>query len=368
VSDIGITTLWKSQEVIISNHVRGNDLEISGGAAQGRTIAVLVSLVEVVSELVNTSDVEGPHALYIAPTHEQTTKAFDIISILAKDTNLAVCRLTKANTNMEEPNFVCLWDYGIIVSTPGLVLKMEDKSPVLSGVRYMVIDDAYMSLFGQGAAAVHTKNVLNTIRNKHHPDLVTSIISNERLGTFTQYLKSAIHVSMQISDTQAMLSLSYMPITGQRAATIRRTVLEDGESLAGLLSDAGLSAQVTHSMKEMNERLSIIQQFNEGRCRILIIYRIGLSGISLHWVKSVILDRPPERWEDFLAAVHKAGLIAAGKAYVILNCTDHAEVERFQAIMTNFYHIERGAVVAKGIVKSSQHSFGPNVPTTKIIV
>jgi superfamily II DNA/RNA helicase len=221
----------------------------------------------------------------------------------------------------------------------------------------MVIDDAHMSLFGQGAAAVHTKNVLNTIRNKHHPDLVTSIISNERLGTFTQYLKSATHVSMQISDTRAMLSLSYMPITGQRAATIRRTVLEccqnqkvvifvsrikDGESLAGLLSDAGLSAQVTHSMKEMNERLSIIQQFNEGRCRILITYRIGLSGISLHWVKSVILDRPPERWEDFLAAVHKAGLIAAGKAYVILNCTDHAEVERFQAIMTNFYHIERG--------------------------
>jgi superfamily II DNA/RNA helicase len=247
----------------------------------------------------------------------------------------------------------------------------------------MVIDDAHMSLFGQGAAAVHTKNVLNTIRNKHHPGLVTSIISNERLGSFTQYLKSATHVSMQISDTRAMLSLSYMPITGQRAATIRRTVLEccqnqkvvifvsrikDGESLAGLLSDAGLSAQVTHSMKEMNERLSIIQQFNEGRCRILIIYRIGLSGISLHWVKSVILDRPPERWEDFLAAVHKAGLIAAGKAYVILNCTDHAQVERFQAIMTNFYHIERGAVVAKGIVKSSQHSFGPNVPTTKIIV
>jgi hypothetical protein len=37
---------------------------------------------------------------------------------------------------------------------------------------------------------------------------------------------------------------------------------------------------------------------------------------------------------------------------VILNSTDHAEVERFQAIMTNFYHIERGAAVAKGIDKS----------------
>ncbi|EAW23156.1 uncharacterized protein NFIA_018570 [Aspergillus fischeri NRRL 181] len=37
VNDLGIAKLWKSQEVIISNHVRGNDLEISGGAAQGRT-------------------------------------------------------------------------------------------------------------------------------------------------------------------------------------------------------------------------------------------------------------------------------------------------------------------------------------------
>ncbi|EAW23155.1 uncharacterized protein NFIA_018560 [Aspergillus fischeri NRRL 181] len=120
-------------------------------------------------------------------------------------------------------------------------------------------------------------------------------------------------------------------------------------------------------MKEMNERLSIIQQFNEGRCRILITCRIGLSGICLHGVNSVILDRPPERWADFLAAVRKAGLIAAGKAYVILDSTDHAEVERFQAIMTNFYQIERGAVGVEKIDKSGRHSFGPKAPTTKIV-
>ncbi|RHZ56747.1 hypothetical protein CDV55_105972 [Aspergillus turcosus] len=32
----------------------------------------------------------------------------------------------------------------------------EDKAPLLRVVRYMVVDDAHMSLFGRGAAAAHT--------------------------------------------------------------------------------------------------------------------------------------------------------------------------------------------------------------------
>ncbi|EAW23130.1 C-terminal helicase domain-containing protein [Aspergillus fischeri NRRL 181] len=92
--------------------------------------------------------------------------------------------------------------------------------------------------------------------------------------------------------------------------------IKQGESLASLLQGTGLSAQVTHNRKDMNERLAIIQEFNEGRCQVLITCRIGLSGISLQGANSVILDRPPEGWDDFLAAVHKAGLVQDGKAYL----------------------------------------------------
>lgn len=35
---------------------------------------ILVSLMAVVAELVNIPDIEGPHALYVAATHEQTEK------------------------------------------------------------------------------------------------------------------------------------------------------------------------------------------------------------------------------------------------------------------------------------------------------
>ncbi|KAF4190409.1 hypothetical protein CNMCM7927_003379 [Aspergillus lentulus] len=380
---IGIANLRKSQEVIISNHVRGNDLEITGGAAQGRTTAVLVSLVAVVGELVNASDVEGPHALYIAPTHEQTTKAFEIISILARAIGLGVCCLTTTNTNTEDADFVSLRDYNIVVSTPGLVLKMEGKSRFLSMVRYLVVDDAHMSVVGRGGAAVHTRNVLKTMQDDHHPDLVTTIISNERLGPFIRYLRSQTHVTLQILGTRAMLSLSYVPITGNRSETIQRIVSEccqnekvvifvarikQGESLVSSLQGAGLSARITHNGKAMNERLMIIQEFNEGRCRVLITCRIGLSGISLQAVNSVILDRPPEGWDDFLAAVHKAGLVQDGKAYLILDRDNEPEVERFQAILANFHRIKDGAAASQVIKKSTQPTFGPSVATTRLIV
>ncbi|RHZ56748.1 hypothetical protein CDV55_106076 [Aspergillus turcosus] len=51
-------------------------------------------------------------------------------------------------------------------------------------------------------------------------------------------------------------------------------------------------------------------------------------------------DRPPEGWDDFLAALHKAGLIDFGKAYVISNRDSPVEVERFKAILTNFHEIK----------------------------
>jgi hypothetical protein len=44
-----------------------------------------------------------------------------MISIFARDTNIVVCRLTSTNTNTEDPDFVSLRDYDIVVLSNSLV-------------------------------------------------------------------------------------------------------------------------------------------------------------------------------------------------------------------------------------------------------
>jgi hypothetical protein len=63
-----------------------------------------------------------------------------MISIFARDTNIVVCRLTSTNTNTEDPDFVSLGDYDIVVLSNSLVY----------------------------GAAAHTKDVPNIIQDKSH--------------------------------------------------------------------------------------------------------------------------------------------------------------------------------------------------------
>jgi hypothetical protein len=46
----------------------------------------------------------------------------------------------------------------------------------------------------------------------------------------------------------------------------------------------------------------------------------------------VILDRPSEGCDDFLAEVDKAGLVQYGTVYLTVNRDNKDEVKRFQAI------------------------------------
>ncbi|KAF7159796.1 hypothetical protein CNMCM5623_005185 [Aspergillus felis] len=133
----------------------------------------------------------------------------------------------------------------------------------------------------------------------------------EEAQPYRRILNPSFHAGLQRVRDDCLTILnrqqSIIPSKCNRSETIQRIVSEccqnekvvilvarikQGESLASSLQGARLSAQATHSMKEMNERLSIAQEFNEGRCRVSITYG------------------PAERWDDFLAAVHKAGLIA----------------------------------------------------------
>ncbi|KAF7182383.1 hypothetical protein CNMCM7691_001863 [Aspergillus felis] len=269
----------------------------------------LKSLVAVGVQLINIPYVEGSHALYIAPTHEQTTKAFEIISILAKDTKLAQSQTgTYPIINREHEHG---YDYSIFTDTHGKIRSLINK------LKRRIIEAKALVLFTafglpwEDTDLTHL-TTLDLISLETFRDGLITLL--EEAQPYRRILNPSFHAGLQRVRDDCLTILnrqqSIIPSECNRSETIQRIVSEccqnekvvilvarikQGESLASSLQGARLSAQATHSMKEMNERLSIAQEFNEGRCRVSITYG------------------PAERWDDFLAAVHKAGLIADGK-------------------------------------------------------
>lgn len=320
IHDLGLEKQTPIQSQTYSKILSGKDLVGIAQTGTGKTLAYCLPLLQELSY----SNQNNPRVLILVPTRELVSQVVEILNELTKYIN---CRIigVYGGTNINTQKIWLQDGADIVVATPGRLYDLAlCRSLQLKGVKKVVIDEVdimldlgfYFQLTNifellptkkQNImfSATMTEDVSNLIDNFFSkPEKVQIALSGTPLNNIVQskfavpnYFTKVNLLSHLLSDKDEMKKILVF-VSSKKIA----------DKLYDAISEFYLSEiAVIHSNKSQNYRFRSINQYDEGKVRILIATDIIARGLDLDKISHVINFDTPTYAENYMHRIGRTG-------------------------------------------------------------
>lgn len=320
IHDLGLEKQTPIQSQTYSKILSGKDLVGIAQTGTGKTLAYCLPLLQELSY----SNQNNPRVLILVPTRELVSQVVEILNELTKYIN---CRIigVYGGTNINTQKIWLQDGADIVVATPGRLYDLAlCRSLQLKGVKKVVIDEVdimldlgfYFQLTNifellptkkQNImfTATMTEDVSNLIDNFFSkPEKVQIALSGTPLNNIVQskfavpnYFTKVNLLSHLLSDKDEMKKILVF-VSSKKIA----------DKLYDAISEFYLSEiAVIHSNKSQNYRFRSINQYDEGKVRILIATDIIARGLDLDKISHVINFDTPTYAENYMHRIGRTG-------------------------------------------------------------
>jgi len=320
IHDLGLEKQTPIQSQTYSKILSGKDLVGIAQTGTGKTLAYCLPLLQELSY----SNQNNPRVLILVPTRELVSQVVEILNELTKYIS---CRIigVYGGTNINTQKIWLQDGADIVVATPGRLYDLAlCRSLQLKGVKKVVIDEVdimldlgfYFQLTNifellptkkQNImfSATMTEDVSNLIDNFFSkPEKVQIALSGTPLNNIVQskfavpnYFTKVNLLSHLLSDKDEMKKILVF-VSSKKIA----------DKLYDAISEFYLSEiAVIHSNKSQNYRFRSINQFDEGKVRILIATDIIARGLDLDKISHVINFDTPTYAENYMHRIGRTG-------------------------------------------------------------
>ena len=320
IHDLGLEKQTPIQSQTYSKILSGKDLVGIAQTGTGKTLAYCLPLLQELSY----SNQKNPRVLILVPTRELVSQVVEILNELTKYIN---CRIigVYGGTNINTQKIWLQDGADIVVATPGRLYDLAlCRSLQLKGVKKVVIDEVdimldlgfYFQLTNifellptkkQNImfTATMTEDVSNLIDNFFSkPEKVQIALSGTPLNNIVQskfavpnYFTKVNLLSHLLSDKDEMKKILVF-VSSKKIA----------DKLYDAISEFYLSEiAVIHSNKSQNYRFRSINQYDEGKVRILIATDIIARGLDLDKISHVINFDTPTYAENYMHRIGRTG-------------------------------------------------------------
>ena len=320
IHDLGLEKQTPIQSQTYSKILSGKDLVGIAQTGTGKTLAYCLPLLQELSY----SNQNNPRVLILVPTRELVSQVVEILNELTKYIS---CRIigVYGGTNINTQKIWLQDGADIVVATPGRLYDLAlCRSLQLKGVKKVVIDEVdimldlgfYFQLTNifellptkkQNImfSATMTEDVSNVIDNFFSkPEKVQIALSGTPLNNIVQskfavpnYFTKVNLLSHLLSDKDEMKKILVF-VSSKKIA----------DKLYDAISEFYLSEiAVIHSNKSQNYRFRSINQYDEGKVRILIATDIIARGLDLDKISHVINFDTPTYAENYMHRIGRTG-------------------------------------------------------------
>ena len=289
----------------------------------------------------------GPHsarALILAPTRELAVQIHDSLRLYGKHLKLrhaVILGGVSQNKQVETLRH----GVDVLVATPGRLLDLVNQKHVrLGAVKTLVIDEADR-MFDMGFIRDVRKIVAHLPRERHSmlfsatmPDevahLVAEILRNPARITIASKTIAADKIDQRVffvdaKDKRALLHDLLKDPAMKRVIVFTRTK-HGANKVADQLEKSGIATDAIHGNKSQNARQRALEQFRNGRVRVLVATDIAARGIDIDDITHVINFELPDVAESY---VHRIGRTArAGAGGIAIAFCDAQERALLKAI------------------------------------
>ena len=320
IHDLGLEKQTPIQSQTYSKILSGKDLVGIAQTGTGKTLAYCLPLLQELSY----SNQNNPRVLILVPTRELVSQVVETLNELTK---YITCRIigVYGGTNINTQKIWLQDGADIVVATPGRLYDLAlCRSLQLKGIKKVVIDEVdimldlgfYFQLTNifellpskkQNImfSATMTEDVSNLIDNFFSkPEKVQIALSGTPLNNIVQskfavpnYFTKVNLLSHLLSDKDEMKKVLVF-VSSKKIA----------DRLYDAISEFYLSeTAVIHSNKSQNYRFRSINQYDEGKVRILIATDIIARGLDLDKISHVINFDTPTYAENYMHRIGRTG-------------------------------------------------------------
>lgn len=306
--------------------LQGRDLLAIAQTGSGKTGAFLLPILDSIGK---KPALQSPAALILAPTRELALQLFQNVEIFAPSLSLSgalliggVSILKQKEKLMDRPE--------IIVATPGRLLDhVKQKSVDLSGVRYLVLDEADRML--DMGFLPDIRKILSFCPTKRQSLLFSATLSDEIHLLAQKFLSKPVLVEINANqDVASIRQVVYRVPESEKPRFLRDLIVDNAleqvlvftrqKRTAAFLADSlkkdGFTVDALHGDKTQTARLKIFQSFKDRRLRVLVATDLASRGLDIKELPVVVNYDLPLDPHDYIHRIGRTGRAGAdGLAY-----------------------------------------------------
>lgn len=309
----------------ISPILRGEDVLAIAQTGTGKTAAFVIPLLDIILKNKNERRTDGIKCVVMAPTRELVIQITKVFETLGKKTRLKTLAIYGG---VEQDPQIKKLESGvdIIVATPGRMFDLISQLKLkLHRVEHLVLDEAdHMLDLGFYKDIEDVKRYLP----RHHQTLFFSATINQKIKKLAHSLvRNPIRIQISPKDPVSKNvehSVTFIEMEDKRFFLERfindekeakilvfvRTKVR-AERVRNAMDRVNISTETIHGDIVQQHREKVLQNFRDGKNRILIATDVTARGIDIPDVDFVInYDLPDENPETY---VHRIGRTGRGK-------------------------------------------------------
>ena len=347
VADLNFSVPTEIQQKAIPIVLAGQEIIGIAQTGTGKTAAYLLPLLM----KIKFAQGDEPRAVILAPTKELTLQIADHAAQLAKYTDLRILALYGGigpKTQIE----MLRQGIDIIISTPGRFTELYQKGELFTKhVKILVLDEADrmmdMGFMGQ------LRKILEILPIKRQNLLFSATFSERVEKLSAEFLEFPVKVEITPQATTAKqveqewyhvpnikTKINFLEHLLQDNEAFNRVMIftrtkESADSVFNFLERKGFGpVKVIHSNKGQNSRINAVNEFKEGRLRILVSTDVTARGIDVVKVSHVINFDVPALHEDYVNRIGRTGrAFQEGKAITFATEAEHYHIEKIEKLI-----------------------------------
>jgi ATP-dependent RNA helicase RhlE len=333
VASMGYTEPTPVQREAIPLVLDGRDVVGCAQTGTGKTAAFVLPLLQRIQARPG-----GPRALVVTPTRELALQIVEVANAVAKHTRHRVAAVY-GGVGYEPQRQALRRGVDLLVATPGRLLDLiGQRHADLSHVEILVLDEADRML-DQGFWP-DVRRIVGHLPAKRQNLLFSATMSPDVLRVVGATLTDPAHVDVSPPTRPVdAVEQSLYPVGGnqkhdlliglidhhrlQRVLVFTRTK-HRADRVARYLDRAGIRSAAIHGNRSQAQRQQALDQFKQGRVRVLVATDVVSRGIDVDNISHVVNYDLPNTPEDY---VHRIGRTAragkTGAAFTLFAPEDH---------------------------------------------
>ncbi|TKB45066.1 DEAD/DEAH box helicase [Thalassotalea mangrovi] len=347
VKSMGYKNLTPIQQKSFSAIRTGQDVLASAQTGTGKTAAFSLPILESLIKA-DAGKVQGVKALILAPTRELAKQVHENIQQYSQHTELTSTLVYGGVGNSEQQKRLQQGS-DIVVGTPGRVLEhIQNRTLRLNQIKFVVLDEADRMLDMGFLKAI--EEVLSLIKQAHQTLLFSATFSNKVKTLAQQFLQHPRIIETAKQNATAKKVRQYVyPVQESRKREMLSELIgknnwhqvmvfagtrESANELAKELKLDGIKTVLCHGEKSQGARNKALQEFIEGRARVMVATDVAARGIDIADLQYVVNYHLPFLPEDYVHRIGRTGRAGkSGTAISLVSPKDHRFLGDIEALI-----------------------------------